>query len=51
MNVLIYSILDGAEFLEVQPQFAANIICGLGRLGGQTIGLVANQPATPSTSR
>ena len=45
MNVLIYSILDGAEFLEVQPHFARNIICGLGRLGGQTIGLVANQPA------
>jgi propionyl-CoA carboxylase beta chain len=45
MNVLIYSILDGAEFLEVQPHYARNIICGLGRLGGQTIGLVANQPA------
>jgi propionyl-CoA carboxylase beta subunit len=45
MNVLIYSILDGAEFLEVQPHFARNIICGFGRLGGQTIGLVANQPA------
>ncbi len=45
MNVLIYSILDGADFLEIQPHFARNIICGLGRLGGQTIGLVANQPA------
>jgi propionyl-CoA carboxylase beta subunit len=45
MNVLIYSILDGAEFMEVQPNFARNIICGFGRLGGQTIGLVANQPA------
>ena len=45
MNVLIYSILDGAEFLEVHPDFARNIICGFGRLGGQTIGLVANQPA------
>jgi propionyl-CoA carboxylase beta chain len=45
MNVLIKSILDGAEFLEVQPQYAPNIICGLGRMGGQTIGLVANQPA------
>ncbi len=32
MNVLIYSILDGAEFLEVQPQFAAN------RPGGQPAG-------------
>ncbi len=45
MNVAIHSILDGAEFLEVQPHYARNIICGFGRLGGQTIGLVANQPA------
>ncbi|MEW6078663.1 MAG: acyl-CoA carboxylase subunit beta [Thermodesulfobacteriota bacterium] len=45
MNVLIYSILDGAEFMEVHEHFARNIICGFGRLGGQTIGLVANQPA------
>ena len=45
MNVLIYSILDAAEFMEVQSGFARNIICGFGRLGGQTIGLVANQPA------
>lgn len=45
MNVLIYSILDGAGFMEVQSGFARNIICGFGRLGGQTIGLVANQPA------
>ncbi|SPD74693.1 Propionyl-CoA carboxylase beta chain [uncultured Desulfobacterium sp.] len=45
MRVLINSILDGAEFMEIQASFARNIICGLGRLGGQTIGLVANQPA------
>ncbi len=45
MSVLIYSILDGAEFLEIQPHFARNIVCGFGRLGGQTVGLVANQPA------
>jgi propionyl-CoA carboxylase beta chain len=45
MNVLIYSILDGAEFMEVQPHHARNIIIGFGRLGGQTIGLIANQPA------
>jgi propionyl-CoA carboxylase beta chain len=45
MNILIHSILDGAEFMEVQDRFARNIICGFGRLGGQTIGLVANQPA------
>ncbi len=45
MNVLIASILDGGEFMEVHGGFARNIICGLGRLGGHTIGLVANQPA------
>ena len=45
MKVLISSILDGAEFLEIQRYFARNIIVGFGRLGGQTIGLIANQPA------
>ena len=45
MKVCINSILDGAEFLEVQPYYAKNIICGFGRMGGQTIGIVANQPA------
>jgi propionyl-CoA carboxylase beta chain len=45
MKVCINSILDGAEFLEVQSQHARNIICGFGRMGGQTIGLVANQPS------
>lgn len=45
MKILINSILDGAEFFEIQPDYARNIICGLGRLGGQTIGLIANQPA------
>jgi propionyl-CoA carboxylase beta chain len=45
MKVLIFSILDGAEFMEVHSRFARNLIVGFGRLGGQTIGLVANQPA------
>ncbi len=45
MKILIHSILDGAEFLEIQPDYARNIICGFGRLGGQTIGLIANLPA------
>jgi propionyl-CoA carboxylase beta chain len=45
MKVLIHSVLDGAEFMEIQPHFARNIICGFGRLGGQTVGLIANQPA------
>ena len=45
MKVLIYSVLDGGEFMEIQPSFARNVICGFGRLGGGAIGLVANQPA------
>ena len=45
MKVLVHSILDGNEFLELQPRFARNIIIGFGRLGGQAVGVVANQPA------
>ena len=45
MKILIDSILDGAEFMEVQSHFARNLIVGFGRLGGGTIGLIANQPA------
>lgn len=45
MRILIHSILDGAEFMEVQSLYAKNLIVGFGRLGGDTIGLVANQPA------
>lgn len=46
MRILINSIMDGAEFMEVHSGFARNLIVGFGRLGGETIGLVANQPAT-----
>lgn len=45
MRVLIYSILDGAEFFEIHEHFARNLVVGFGRLGGQVIGLIANQPA------
>jgi propionyl-CoA carboxylase beta chain len=45
MKVLVHSILDGAEFFEVHGHWARNLIVGFGRLGGKTIGLIANQPA------
>ncbi len=45
MKTLIHSVLDGAEFMEVHSGFARNLIVGFGRLGGETIGLIANQPA------
>ena len=44
MVEVIQEVLDLDSFLEVQDGFAPNIIIGLGRLGGQSIGVVANQP-------
>ena len=31
--------------MEVQPDFAENMVVGFGRLAGQSVGIVANQPA------
>ena len=42
---LVHAVADGGEFLEVQPHFARNIVVGFARLGGQSVGIVANQPA------
>jgi propionyl-CoA carboxylase beta chain len=44
MHELILKICDEADFFEIQPNFAKNIIVGFGRLNGNTIGIVANQP-------
>lgn len=44
MKDLIYKVVDEGDFFEIQPTFAANIIIGLARLEGQTVGIVANQP-------
>jgi propionyl-CoA carboxylase beta chain len=45
MHELIRSIADGGEFLEVHAHFARNFIVGFARLGGRSVGIVANQPA------
>ncbi|MDP6797379.1 MAG: acyl-CoA carboxylase subunit beta, partial [Candidatus Krumholzibacteria bacterium] len=37
-------VMDRDSFLEVQEHFARNIVVGFARLGGQTVGLVGNQP-------
>ncbi len=42
---LIRAIVDDGEFFEVQEHFALNIVIGFGRLDGQSVGFVANQPA------
>jgi len=42
---VIKRILDYQDFFELQPGFAANVVIGLGRLQGRTVGIVASQPA------
>lgn len=44
MKDLLLSVVDNNNFLEIQPHFAQNIIVGFGRIGGRSVGFVANQP-------
>jgi acetyl-CoA carboxylase carboxyltransferase component len=41
---VIRAIVDGSDFFEVQEMWAQNMVIGFGRLGGETIGFVCNQP-------
>ncbi len=41
---VIARLVDGGEFLEVQRDFAKNIIVGFARIEGMVVGIVANQP-------
>jgi methylmalonyl-CoA carboxyltransferase large subunit len=41
---VIVRVVDNQDFLEIQPEFAANIVIGFGRLQGRPVGIVANQP-------
>ena len=42
---LIEEVVDDNYFFEVMSSFAPNIVIGFARLGGKTVGIVANQPA------
>ncbi|MDE5882482.1 MAG: acyl-CoA carboxylase subunit beta [Muribaculaceae bacterium] len=44
MYDVIGAIIDNGEFLEVQRDYAKNIIIGFARFNGQAVGVVANQP-------
>ncbi|MCK0510460.1 acyl-CoA carboxylase subunit beta [Aromatoleum buckelii] len=44
MKELIAKIVDEGDFFELQPDYAKNILIGFGRMEGQTVGIVANQP-------
>ena len=41
---LILKVVDEGDFFELQPDYAGNIIIGLGRMQGSTVGFIANQP-------
>jgi len=41
---VILRAVDRADFLEIQRDWAANLVIGFGRLSGRTVGVVANQP-------
>jgi len=42
---VIHKVVDDGYFFETQEHFAANIVVGFARLGGHSVGIVANQPA------
>ncbi len=48
MHTVIEAVVDtsstSADFLEVQPMFATNMVVGFGRIDGRAVGVVANQP-------
>lgn len=45
MKEVIYTIVDDGEFLEVHRNYAKNIIVGFARMGGASVGILANQPS------
>ncbi|GKT32316.1 Propionyl-CoA carboxylase beta chain, partial [Aduncisulcus paluster] len=44
MKDVIRAIVDDADFFEYQPYFAQNILTGFARIGGKSVGIIANQP-------
>ena len=45
MHDVIRRVVDDADFFEIQPDWAANILIGYARIGGRSVGIVAQQPA------
>ncbi|SDK12260.1 Acetyl-CoA carboxylase, carboxyltransferase component [Actinopolyspora mzabensis] len=41
---VIGEVVDDADYFEISPSWADNVVCALARLGGETVGIVANQP-------
>jgi propionyl-CoA carboxylase beta chain len=45
MKEIVRMVVDDGDFLEIQPYYARNVIVGFARLGGQSVGVIGNQPA------
>ncbi len=45
MHGVIRAVVDHGQFFEIAEGFAGNILVGFARLGGRSVGIVANQPA------
>jgi propionyl-CoA carboxylase beta chain len=45
MRAVLRAVVDDGQLLELQPDFARNIITAFARIGGRSVGIVANQPA------
>jgi len=45
IRAIVTRVVDNADFLEIQPGFAPNIVIGFARIQGRSVGIVANQPA------
>ncbi len=41
---VILPIIDNGDFMQYQPYFATNLVTGLARINGQSVGIIANQP-------
>jgi methylmalonyl-CoA decarboxylase subunit alpha len=44
MYALVAGVVDDSSFFEIKPEYAREVICGLGRIEGRSVGIVANQP-------
>ncbi|MBI2708184.1 MAG: acyl-CoA carboxylase subunit beta [Actinobacteria bacterium] len=44
LHSVITAVVDEGDFFEYFPHWAKNIVCGFARIGGQSVGIVGNQP-------
>src|SRR5207237_4138548 len=44
MQQLVDGVVDAGSFFEIKKLYAREIICGLARIGGRVVGIIANQP-------